>query len=86
MASEEITERIITALKKVPAKKLLIIELANSIPIKNGMLDIPTLQAKQLEINLAEMEAKTYGAHTLMAVDRLMRVRSKKDGVEDVGH
>ena len=86
MANEGLLERIIAALKKVPEKKLLLIELANSIPIKNGMLDIPTLQAKQQEINLAEAEAKSYGAHTLMAVDSLMRVRAKEDGAEDVGH
>ncbi len=80
MASEEMTERVIAALKKVPEKKLLLIELANSIPIKNGMLDIPTLQAKQAEINLAEAEAKAYGTHTIQAVDTLVRLRSKGDG------
>ena len=83
---EDFTERIIAALKKVPAKELMIIQLANSIPIKDGIFDIPILQAKQTEINLAEAEAKSYGAHTLMAVDSLMRVRAKEDEVERVGY
>ncbi len=86
MASEEMTEKVIAALKKVPERRLLLIELANSIPIKNGMLDIPTLQAKQQEINLAEAEAKAYGAHTLMAVDSLVRLRAKEDGAQSVGY
>lgn len=83
---EDITERIIAALKKVPEKKLLLIDLANIIPIKNGMFDMPTLQAKQQEINLAEAEAKSYGGHTIMAVDSLMRLRAKEDVIESVGH
>lgn len=86
MANEEIIDKMIEAIKKVPEKKLLLIELANSIPIKNGMLDIPTLQAKQPEINLALAEATSYGSHTIMAVDLLMRLRAKEDGVENVGH
>lgn len=84
MADEELTDRIIEVIKTVPEKKLLLIELANSIPIKNGMLDIPTLQARQQEINLAEAEAKSYGAHTIMAVDSLMRLKAKDDGAENV--
>lgn len=77
MASEEMVDRIVAALKKVPEKKLLIIELANSIPIKNGILDIPTLQAKKPEITLAEIEAKAYGSHTIMAVDSLMHLKAR---------
>ena len=81
MPDEKILDAMIEALKNVPEKKLLIIELANSIPIKNGMLDIPTLQAKQKEITLAETEAKVYGAHTLQAVELLVRrVKPKEEG------
>lgn len=72
-------ERVVNALKKVPEAKLLIIELANSIPIKHGMLDIDVMAKKQREINLATVEAKAYGAHTIMAVDALVRLRSRKE-------
>ena len=71
-------ERVIAALKKVPEKRLLIIDLANSIPIKNGMLDLEVLSAKQREINLAIAEAKAYGSRTIMAVDALIRLRARR--------
>lgn len=81
MADEKILDAMIEALKGVPEKKLLLVELANSIPIKNGMLDIPTLQAKQKEITLAETEAKVYGAHTIQAVELLVRrLKPKEEG------
>ena len=72
-------ERVIAALKKVPEKRLLIINLANSIPIKNGMLDLEVLSAKQREINLAIAEAKAYGSRTIMAVDALVRLRARRE-------
>jgi hypothetical protein len=72
-------DRVVTALLKVPEKKLLIIELANTIPIVNGELDYAELANRQLEINLAIAEAKVYGAHTLQAVDSLVRLRAIKE-------
>jgi len=72
-------ERVVTALKKVSEKRLLLIELANSIPIKHGMLDLDVMAKKQREINLAVVEAKAYGARTIMAVDALVRMRSRKE-------
>ena len=69
-------DRIVSALKKVPAKSLLIIELANIIPIVNGHPDIQVLKAKQKEIQLAATEAKAYGGATLHAVSALSRVKS----------
>jgi hypothetical protein len=72
-------DRVVTALLKVPEKKLLIIELANTIPIVNGELDYAELANRQLEINLAISEAKVYGAHTLQAVDSLVRLRAIKE-------
>jgi hypothetical protein len=68
--------RVVTALIKVPEKKLLIIEIANAISIINGELDYRELADRQLEINLAIAEAKVYGAHTLQAVDSLVRLRA----------
>lgn len=65
---------IIEIIKKVPAKRLLIIELANSVPIKHGDFDVDYLREIQPQVNLAVAEAKAYGAHTIQAVDAIMRL------------
>ena len=79
MTEPEDIDRIITALLKAPEKRLLIIEIANTIPIVNSELDYAELANRQLEINLAIAEAKVYGAHTLMAVDSLVRLRATRE-------
>ena len=79
MTEEENIDRIVTALLNVPEKRLLIIEIANTIPIVNGELDYAELANRHLEINLAIAEAKIYGAHTLQAVDSLVRLRAKRE-------
>ena len=78
MTETENIDRVITALLKVPEKKLLIIEIANTIPIVNGELDYNELANMQLDINLAIAEAKVYGSHTLLAVDSLVRLRARE--------
>ena len=70
-------ERVVTAILKTPAKNLLLIQLVNEIPIINGELDYNALADKQLAINLAIQEAKVYGAHTLQAVDSLVRLKAR---------
>lgn len=79
MYESEQIDLIVNALQKVPEKKLLIIDLANSIPIKNGELDYAMLADRQPEINLATTEAKAYGTHTIMAVDSLTRLRAREE-------
>ena len=79
MTEAENIDRVVTALLKVPEKKLLIIEIANTIPIVNGELDYAELANRQLDINLAIAEAKVYGAHTLQAVDSLVRLRATRE-------
>ena len=78
MTEAENIDRVVTALLKVPEKKLLIIEIANTIPIVNGELDYDELANMQLDINLAIAEAKVYGSHTLLAVDSLVRLRARE--------
>jgi hypothetical protein len=70
---------VVNTLRTVKPKKLLIIELANSIKRVNGEFDYQELTNRQLEVNLAIDEAKIYGAHTLQAVDSLVRLRAKKE-------
>lgn len=79
MEEAENIDRVVAALLKVPEKKLLIIQLVNQISIKNGELDYLELANKQLEINLAIAQAKAYGAHTMMAVDSLVRLRAREE-------
>lgn len=79
MSESENISRVVKALQKVPEKKLLIIELANSIPIRNGILDPVVLADKAVEIDLAASEAKAYGTHTIMAVDSLVRLRGRDE-------
>lgn len=77
MSEVENIERVVAALQKVPEKKLLIVELVNRVPIKHGELDYAVLSDMQPQINLAITEAKAYGAHTIQAVDVLVRLRAK---------
>ena len=83
MKESEDIDRIIVALKKVVEKKLLIIELVNRVSSEGGQLDYYELESIQPEVNLAVAEAKMYGAHTMMAVDTLKRLRTPKEE-EDV--
>ena len=75
MEESEYIEKVICALKKVPEKRLLIIELANRFT-KDGGLDSDGLAQHQPEVNLAIAEAKMYGSHTLVAVDTLKRLEA----------
>ena len=70
-------ERVVAALQKVPEKRLLLIDLANRIPMKDGQLDYDAVTAIQPEVNMAIAEAKMYGTQTLMAVDSLKRVLAR---------
>ncbi len=81
MNESEDIERVISSLKKVPEKRLLIIELANSIPRKDGELDYDEVANIQPEVNMAIAEAKMYGSHTLMAVDSLKRLDAREEDV-----
>jgi len=75
MNETEYIERVVCSLKRVPSKSLLIIELANNFT-KDGQLDYEALAEAQPEVNMAVAEAKTYGSHTLMAVDSLKRLEA----------
>jgi len=79
MSESEDIEKVTASLRKVLPKRLLIIELANQIPIKNGELDYAEVAKRQLEINLAIAEAKAYGAHTIQAVDALIRLQIREE-------
>lgn len=79
MGEKEDIEKVANALEKVPAKQLLIIELANSIPTVNGSLDVNALLARTQEVNLATAEAVAYGNHTIQAIDALVRLQGKAE-------
>jgi hypothetical protein len=79
MGEKENIEKVVKALEKVPPKKLMLIELANSIPVTNGSLDVRTLFERIPEINLATAEAVAYGNHTIQAVDALVRLQGRAE-------
>jgi hypothetical protein len=84
MSERETIDKVVTALRKVPKKELLIIELANRVCTEDGQLDYDELEKIQPEVNLAVAEAKMYGAYTVMAVNALQRL-PPKGKKEDVG-
>ena len=49
-------ERVVATLKKVPEKRLLIIDLANRIPMKEGQLDYDAVATIQPEVNMANAD------------------------------
>jgi hypothetical protein len=79
MDQSEKIDKVVAALRTVKPKKLLIIELANSLKMVNGEFDYQELTNRQLEVNLAIQEASTYGSHTLQAVDSLVRLKARKE-------
>jgi len=79
MSQSENIDRVVAALLKVPEKKLRIIAIVNEIPIVNGSLDYQELSKRQLDVSLAIAEAKAYGAHTIQAVDALVRLRGREE-------
>ncbi len=81
MNESEYIERVVNALKRVPPTSLRIIELANSVPMKDGELDYEKVADIQPEVNLAIAEAKMYGSHTLMAVDTLKKLVAREEDV-----
>ena len=81
MSEAENIERVVRTLQRVPPTELLIIELANNAPRKDGELDYEQLASIQPEINMAIAEAKMYGTHTLRAVDTLKKLASREEDV-----
>lgn len=82
MPEAEDIELVVNALKKVPAKSLRLIELANAVPIRGGDLDPFVLSDMIPEINRATQEAVAYGSQTIQAVDALVRMHGKKAAPE----
>lgn len=71
MAEVNDIDKVVRALKTVPEKSLLIIEIANESVTKKGELDYDKLIGKQREVNLAVAEAKAYSQATQRAIRAL---------------
>ncbi len=84
MSEADNIERVIFTLKKIPEKNLLLIDLANRIPMKNGELDYDEVNRLQPEVEMAIAEAKMYGTETLRAVHDLKNL-GHKESDEDGG-
>ena len=71
-------EQIVRALKKVPEKHLMIVELARELVNGDGELDYDTTVERQREVNLAIAEAKAYSKATSRAIDSLRRLKARQ--------
>ncbi|MFA5500398.1 MAG: PRTRC system protein C [Candidatus Omnitrophota bacterium] len=74
-------DRVVSTLREVPTKSLRLVELANSIPIKNGVMDEEELECLEPEIKLAVIEAKNYSNQTILAVAALKEVGARQENV-----
>lgn len=75
MQEKESIKLVIGAIKKVPAKNLLLIDLANDLVI-NGKFDRDKASDLAPTINLAVAEAKMYGASTMIAAEALKEIEA----------
>lgn len=80
MSETENIEKLVRALKKVPPKSLLLIELSNEVVDDKGELDFDKVIDKQRSINLAVVEAKAYAASTQVAIKALAGLPARKGG------
>jgi len=81
MSEAEDIERVVRALKTVPEKHLLIIDLAKEAVNSEGELDYDYLADKQREVNLAVAEAKAYGQATKRAIESLSHLPARQGGM-----
>lgn len=77
MADQVDSARIMNALRSVPEKHLLLIDLANELPGKRGKLEFEKFVDRQAELNLAIAEARAYGDATDSAVNALKTLKAR---------
>ncbi|MFN8632922.1 MAG: PRTRC system protein C [Chloroflexota bacterium] len=65
---------IVTILRRVPAKRLAVFDLAARLMDADGELDAEATAALQPEVNLAIAEAETYARATRSGVEALRRI------------
>lgn len=82
MSKPEDIERLVSALKTVPEKRLLIIDLANEAVNGKGELDYDLLSERQPEVNLAVAEAKAYSHSTQRLIEALKNLPARYGDVE----
>ncbi|MDP2659923.1 MAG: hypothetical protein Q8R28_04255 [Dehalococcoidia bacterium] len=82
MTEREDIEMVVAVLKKVPEKKLLLIDIANRVAVKDGELDQAALAEIQPEVERAISEAKEYAGFTSRAVGALLTM-GQRDREED---
>lgn len=71
MSEVDDIQRVVAVLRTVPAKSLLIIELANQVILDGGEIDYDVLAARQNDVTLATAEAEAYARATAQATNTL---------------
>lgn len=80
MGEAEDIEKITQALKTVPEKHLLIVDLARQVVNEKGELDYDLLADRQRDVNLAIAEAKAYSNATIRAIETLRGLKAHPGG------
>jgi PRTRC genetic system protein C len=65
---------VVTILRRVPATRLAVFDLAAQLVNPDGEIDAEATAARQPEVNLAIAEAETYARATRSAVEALRRI------------
>lgn len=74
MEEQHLIDKLVMSLKKVPAARLKILELANEIPVANGTFAPFELSQRKVDIDLAIKQAEAYGERTNELVNTLTRM------------
>lgn len=68
---------VVSILRRVPAKRLRIVELASELLDEHGEVDVDAAAVRQPDINLAIAEAKAYARATQQAVKALRQLPAR---------
>ena len=67
--------KIVTILRRIPAKQLAVFDLAAQLVDADGEIDAEATSARQPDVNLAIAEAESYARATRSAVETLRRIQ-----------
>jgi hypothetical protein len=79
MSEADDINAVVRVLRTIPPKKLRIIELINSVPIKNGECEFETLEKLGSQIEQAKTEATDYAHATSEARRAILEIPVKGD-------
>jgi hypothetical protein len=79
MTEADDIKTVVQILKKVPPKKLRIVEILNEVPVVHGDLDINWLEKMGSEVEEAKEEAEDYKHATERAVAAILKLSGRDE-------